>query len=189
MTDTSSEPNLTFTLNKDMSIFVIYAHKPISAPRTTIDIAEHFDFRFDSLTNRIVLTGKDNGPAIDFRTLAANLEIMNYDIGHLTIDTPVFMNWVQDFMVFRDILNSRHSDARGFRAFHDLLRAIGTFMTCDNCMTNKIAEDFTKWRETAEDYGTGNFINGYRHLHHAYATASGNGAVWIKHFPTHRATE
>ena len=171
-----------------MSIFVIYLHKSLSAPQTTIDIAKNFDFRFDSASNKIVLTGKDNGPAIDFRSPKANLEIMNYNISHLTIDTPVAMKWLGEFMSFWDLVNSQHAVGERHPPFHDFLRAFGNFMTCDSGMTNNIASDFAKWSEVAKDYGTDNFIGGYEHMHHAFATASANGAVWIKHFPNHRAS-
>lgn len=179
----SCEPNRYSPGFETMTIFVIYAHKPVTAPCATINIAQHFDFSLDKSSNRIVLTGRNNGPAIDFRSSDANVEIMNYDFGHLTIDTAIFMKWIKEFVNFCDRLNTQLSPAEGQAPFHELLRAMGTFMACDNGMTNKIASDFVKWSDAAENYGTDNFVGGYRHMQEAFLTARTNGAVWIKHFP------
>ena len=164
-----------------MNIYVIYGSNPTTPFLGKLDVAETFDFSLHKPTGKLVLNRKQMTPAIDMRAPWENIEVTNFTFGHLTVEIPVFMDWVKHMMDFCKILQQEICEPMSAPPFDAFIRAISSFRSCNQAAVNKIALDFIKWKPHAERFGPDTFLGGYELMEKAFVTARNNGGVWIKH--------
>jgi hypothetical protein len=163
-----------------MNIYAIFGHNPNVTSPTNLDIAEKYDFSLHKQSGKLILNKKGMEPTIDMRN-PQDLEIVDFTFGHLTIETPIFMEWLMRFVDFCDTLWEENRESLSKKPFDTLLRAISNFSSCNTTKVRSTALEFAKWKSHAERFGPDAFFGGYEMMEDAFITARNNGGVWFKH--------
>lgn len=161
-----------------MNIYVIYGYNP-NATMPQLEIADIYDFERHH-TGKLMLTKKDFSPALNMLSLE-NQDILNFNFGHLTVDTLMFVNWAGRLVEFSAMLQTK-AGALHSPPFTELMGAVNNLRSCPNWEVRKIAQELVEWKQEALRFGPDDFAGAYELMTRAFSMAADDGGgVWIKY--------